>query len=345
MKKKILITQNKILHYRKALFNMLCTIYDVTVLHSGTPSVNDGDFYKEIIVPMKKIGPFYLQSGVLSEIKKDYAAVVVMCDLHWVNNMLSLYFHSKKTKFIWWGSWLTDKYFVDKIKISLAKQADANIFYSEEAKNSFAVRHVPESKLFVANNTFDVGVRVNASEHPTKNRILFVGSLDERKENDILIKAFHNIIQNIDASINLTIIGEGITRTALEEMVAAYKLTDRVNFEGKITDTAKLRDYYAESIVSVSYGQAGLSVLQSLGYGVPFVTKKGAISGGEKTNIMDGYNGYFCENNEQSLSDTLLKLCNNIDFARQLGANAYDYYSKHCTIENMVAGFQKAIAL
>ena len=343
MKKRILITQNKILHYRKALFNLLCDTYEVTVIHSGTATIDSQDKYTEIIVPMKKIGPFYVQKGILSEIKKDYAVIIAMCDLHWINNLIALFSHPKNTKFIWWGSWLTGKYWADKIKIGLAKQADANIFYSEEARMSFAVRQVPQNKLFIANNTFDVGKRIKAYEHPVKNRLLFVGSLDERKENEVLIKAFHDILPLIAPSIRLTIIGEGITRQKLEDLVAIYGLTDRVSFEGKITKTEKLMDYYAESIASVSYGQAGLSVLQSLGYGVPFITKKDAISGGEKTNIVHNYNGYFCENNAQSLPDILVKLCKDIDFARQLGANAYDFYSKHCTIENMAAGFIKAI--
>ena len=102
-------------------------------------------------------------------------------------------------------------------------------------------------------------------------------------------------------------------------------------------------NYYAEAIVSVSFGQAGLAVLQSLAYGVPFITKRNAISGGEKTNIKDGFNGYFCEDNSEPLSQKILELCNDIQKARVLGQNAYNYYNEYCTIENMVQVFRDAI--
>ena len=95
--------------------------------------------------------------------------------------------------------------------------------------------------------------------------------------------------------------------------------------------------------MSVSFGQAGLTVLQSLGYGVPFLTKINAISGGEKTNIRDKENSLFCEDNIDSLESILVEICNDIVFARLMGERAYKYYSKYCTIENMCQGFIDAI--
>lgn len=343
-KKRILILQNTVLHYRKAFYNLLSERYEVTILHSGKESVIENeDKYGEIIVKKKVLGPIILQSQVLKHVNSGtFDTVIAMCDLHWVNNIIALYWHPKKTKFIWWGSWFTDKYWVDKLKTYLAQRADANIFYSEAAKADFKP-YVTENKLFVANNTFDVGKRVKAYEYADKKRILFVGSLDERKQNDVLIQSFYNIIDKINPSIQLTIIGEGVQRANLEALVNTLQLNSRVSFEGKINETEKLKHYYEESIVSVSFGQAGLSVLQSLGYGVPFVTKKNAISGGEKTNIINGYNGFFCEDSEASLSTQLLKMCSDMDFSRQIGANAYDYYSQYCTIECMAEGFTKAI--
>lgn len=345
-KKKLLILQNTILHYRKALYNELSTVYDVTVLHSGKTAVTEEDKFIEIVKHAKKIGPFYIQYGVLSEVKNNsYDVIIAMFDLHWVNNILSMYLHNKKSKFIWWGTWFNKNYIGNRIKLYLTNQNYSSIFYTRETKESFVESGVDPKKLFVANNTFDIGKRVKCYENKSKNSILFVGSLDKRKQNDILIRAFYSIKDKIPLGINLIIIGDGEEKVNLQLLVNKLDLNKRVIFAGKITDTNKLLDFYMQAIVSVSFGQAGLSVLQSLGYGVPFITKKNAISGGEKTNIIPGKNGFFCEDNIYSLENCLLKLCLEIDFARKLGKHAYNYYSEFCTIENMAQGFIDAIGI
>ena len=58
-----------------------------------------------------------------------------------------------------------------------------------------------------------------------------------------------------------------------------------------VIDEGQLATLYANSIASVSFGQAGLAVLQSFANSVPLVTKNGAVSGGEIDNIEHGVNG------------------------------------------------------
>ncbi|WP_169777290.1 glycosyltransferase family 4 protein [Campylobacter mucosalis] len=342
--KKILIQYNYILHYRKAFFNELAKYYEVTVLHSGKKSVTQKDLYKEIIVPVKKIGPFYFQKYVVSEVKKNlYDIHIALFDVRWINTVMSIYFKNKRSKFIWWGAWLTKSFVANKIRLFFTKKADANVFYTYGAKKDFIGLGILDNNLFVANNTFDVGTGVKSYENINKNRILFVGSLDKRKQNDFLINAFYNSLLEIQDNIILTFIGDGPEKDYLQTLVKDKNIESRVEFVGRINEPDLLQNYYKESIVSVSFGQAGLSVLQSLGYGVPFITKINAISGGEKFNIKDRVNGFFCEDSQDSLKNTLIEICNNIEFARVLGKNAYEYYSKYCTIENMVQGFRDAI--
>ena len=73
------------------------------------------------------------------------------------------------------------------------------------------------------------------------------------------------------------------------------------------------------------------------------MTLENSISGGEKYNIVDGRNGIICKEDIDSIVASLEKVCNNTDYARQLGKNAYNYYSDKCTIENMADGFIQAI--
>lgn len=344
MRKKVLLGYNYILHYRVPLFNLLSKKYDLTVLHSGKKFVTEKDFYKEIIVPSKKIGPFQIQKGLLKEVKKDdYDVIILLFDVRWIYTIISIYLYNKKAKLILWGAWLTDSSIANKLRYSLSKKADMNIFYTQKSRLDFVKIGIDENKTVVANNTFDVGPRIKSFENNVKKRILFVGSLDRRKQNDILINAFYNILDKIPENIVLTIIGDGIEREKLMDLVKTFSLEKRVTFAGRIEDPAVLKDYYKEAILSVSFGQAGLTVLQSLGYGVPFLTKINAISGGEKTNIRNKENGFFCEDNIKSLESLLIKTSNDIGKAREMGKNAYEYYSEYCTIENMAKGFIDAI--
>jgi len=341
--KKILIQYNYILHYRKAFFNELSKYYEVIVLHSGDTSVTSDDKYKEIIVPVKKIGPFYLQNCVISQVQNgDFDIIIALFDVRWVNTVLSIFFN-KSSKFIWWGAWITKSKIANFIRLFFTKKSDANVFYTNEARMDFIHYGIDDYSLYVANNTFDVGKRIKSYENEVKNTILFVGSLDKRKQNNITLRAFKNIINYLPKKINMIIIGDGDERRYLDNLAYELGINERVFFKGKINNTKVLKEYYKEAIVSVSFGQAGLSVLQSLGFGVPFLTKENAISGGEKSNIKHNFNGIFCQDNQESLEEKLIYLCNNIDTAKELGKNAYNYYSEYCTVANMVQGFRDAI--
>lgn len=344
MKPNILILYNFILHYRIPFFNVLAQNYNVTVLHSGKKSKGPDDNFEEIIVSVKKIGPFYLQNGVLEEVNNSkYDIIIALFDVRWVNTLLSIYNHNKNAKYILWGAWITNNYFADKVRLFYTKKVFANVFYTNDARQDFVKKGIDPRNLYVGNNTFEVGERIHSYENPEKTSILFVGSLDERKQVDILLRSFSDILEKVPSSIILTIVGDGMERDILKALANALQLGNRVHFVGKLTDTRALMDYYKKAIVSVSFGQAGLSVLQSLGYGVPFLTKENAITGGEKSNIKNGYNGILCKDDQASLSENLVLLCCDLEYARTLGKNAFDYYTKYCTMENMVQGFRDGI--
>jgi len=340
--KKILILQNKILHYNKSLYNYLSDVYDVTVLHSGKISRTNEDKYKEIIVKTINIGPFVVQDKVLKEVKSlEYNVVIGMFDIKWINNILALYLKNKQTKFIWWGIGYGNNKFGNCLRNYLVRKSDAIILYSKRDFNNF-ISKIKEDKVFIANNTFDVGIAVQSYKYD-KKYLLFVGSINKRKQLDITLKAFKNIQNEIPNDINFIIIGSGKEKENLYKFIKEQKLEERVIFKGGIEDNHLLEKYYQNAIVSISFGQAGLSVLQSFGYGVPFLTKYNAISGGEITNILHNINGILCEDNIFSLEESLIRVCNDIDFAKKLGENAYYYYKNNCTIKQMIDGFTKAI--
>lgn len=342
---KLLILQNKILHYRKPLYNALCKYYDITVLHSGNKAVTEYDKFKEIIVNSFNIGPLIIQNKVTEIMNSgEYGIVVAMFDVRWLNNIRAMYIANKKgIIFCWWGVYFTKNKYVNWIRKMIAKKDNSILFYSINAMHEFEKVGIKKEKLFVANNTFHIENRIKSYENKNKNSILFVGSLDTRKQLNLLITAYNNVIDMIPKNIKLTFVGSGEDLDKAIKLTQDFELQDRILFEGKVTKTDELAKYYYDAIVSVSFGQAGLSVLQSFGYGVPFITKKNAVSGGEIYNVIDGVNGFLCEDTIDSLQLKLMYICNNVDEALKMGKNAFEYYSDFCTINNMVQGFRDAI--
>ena len=74
-------------------------------------------------------------------------------------------------------------------------------------------------------------------------------------------------------------------------------LTDKVVFKGHIDKPDQLKYIYDNAIATVSVGQAGLAVSQSIGFGVPFVTHKDAITGGEIYGVQPGKTGDLLTSN------------------------------------------------
>ncbi|TGE75714.1 hypothetical protein C7Y70_20510 [Pseudoalteromonas sp. KS88] len=341
--KNILIVYNEIQHYREDFFNELSKECNLTVLHSG--SLLPGTQYKQIRGRLISIGPLKYQFGVTKEILFNrYDAVIFLFNVAWLSNLVNALIVKlkPKTKSILWGAWYTKSKAANLTRDLFSKLADSNIFYSPRAQQQFVANGLKREKAFVANNTFNVPRHVKAFNYDDKFRFLFVGSLNKRKDMPTLIHSFKEVLPLIPKNICLTIIGSGEERRYLESVVESLDLDKRVKFLGKIEDSQILEQYYRESLASISYGQAGLSVLQSLGFGTPFITKLGAISGGEIENIKSSSNGFMCKNKEE-LKDVLTLLGNDLDLAQSLGLNAYRYYEKYCTIENMASGFLDAI--
>src|SRR5690606_15767667 len=156
--------------------------------------------------------------------------------------------------------------------------------------------------LFVANNT--VSIYYDSNKEYVKNSFLFVGSLYRSKGIRYLLEAYKDAYM-LDTKLPiLNIIGEGDELEYINEYIDENGLQNNIFIRGAIYDDFILHDYFRSAYVTISPNQAGLSVLSSLGHGVPFVTYKKSITGGERFNIINGYNG-FIYNDHSELKNIL----------------------------------------
>lgn len=342
-KKKLLVCYTELLHYRIDIFNALADRYDLTVVHSGKNIMRSSSGFREVILPARKIGRFIYQPGLWRLVRSGcFHSVVFFSDLAWMSIMLSFVFCPASSRRITWGLWRTENRLANLARYLIARSADANIFYSKGAGDYFGRLGLSPEDIFIARNTFHVEVP-ERDEVAERDCILFVGSFDARKKNDVTVLAFSNIARRISWPVRLVFVGDGSDKGRIMQMAREQWCADRIEFHTGTTDKAALRTYYSRAICSVSFGQAGLSVLQSFGHGVSFVTRRDAVSGGEIENIIDGYNGVLCDESQVSLEHAMTALCADMSKANELGRNALIFYRQNASISAMVSGFVGAI--
>jgi len=328
--KKVLLLQGYIPHYRIPIFNRLGAEKDInlTIAHSGKSVSEDGDSFKELIVPMLKWKNFKWQYKIPNV--SNYDIVVGSFDIHWLSSLWILF--RKPTKVVLWGIGKGRNKFVNLLRKRIVKRTDGLILYSDQDAEYFA--NDSKKEIFIANNTLSIPNSVDYSSE-NKKYFIFVGSLYKGKGLETLIEAYSKLN---NSSFDLVIIGDGSERENIEHLVESKGLSERVHFEGFINDNTLLAEYYKYAICSISPHQAGLSVLQSMAFGVPFITRTDAYSGGEKLNIEHEISGYFY-NTDQELVGFMQNLVDNGGEARRLGHNAFVHFNENRSVDNMVSGF------
>lgn len=345
-RKRVLIIQSQIPHYRIPIFNELSKTLDLTVVYDkgDVPADTKFDTKKIELKHIKRI-PKIHKKNILRMAKK-YDVVISMLDGSYMTTHLLCYFR-RKTKLILWGIGVAASY---KVRYDasqeeadgfrrLIQKADAALFYSQYPVDKYAQMGVPVEKMFVANNT----VQVLPAENTEKEHILFVGSLYKAKKIFELLKCYEKACESTPTVPKLVIVGDGEDGYDVRRWIAEKGMEDKILLTGAIYDEAKIAELFSRAIVCISPDQAGLTVLQSFGYGVPFVTHKNAITGGERHNIVNGTNGVLLDSFDE-MTTVLRECAENAEEYLTMGRNAKTFYEENRTVKHMVNGFLDAIA-
>lgn len=352
--KRVLILQNVIPWYRKAVYNGLAKDYDITVLHSGSPVVEADDGFREIVVDARSFGPFVLQqrvAGVLAEGAFD--VVIAMMDPRWLAQVLPVVGRRKRnSRWIFWGPGYGRSGLANRLRDALAHRADALLLYSSANVAELVRRGTSQEKIFVAPNTLHVPDHGDRSGDP-KSSLLFMGVFQKRKRLDLLIETFARVVRELPADTNLEIVGTTPSRSfgkfrielesaaALRQKVQALGLTERVIWHGDIW--ANQGPFFARAYAYVSLGHVGLSALHSMAYGVPVITHgRESEHPVEFENLQHGVNALLY-NTDAELEEAMLSICNTPGLRQELGANAYRHYATERPLELMLHGFRQAI--
>lgn len=235
-----------------------------------------------------------------------------------------------------------------KLRIWMARRADAIVLYSDSGKDSFARLGIDEGKLFVAYNAIDVtNIRRLTSGEIRKGgkrrNVLYVGRLIPGKKVRILVEGFQKALVSLPAETKLIIIGDGPEKAGLVAMVEDYGITDRVEFAGEIQKDTELAQFFENSILTISPGYVGLSVIHSLAFGVPVLAADNEPHAPEIEVLAQGRNCEFFKSGcVDSLAEKLVTMVTQPEKLLEMGIHGVEDVTKKYSIEGMTGIFMKA---
>ncbi|MAD97802.1 MAG: hypothetical protein CMB99_10795 [Flavobacteriaceae bacterium] len=196
----------------------------------------------------------------------------------------------------------------DKVRSLMRKLATSIIVYTNQQKKELEAK-MPNKKIYSAPNAL-----VSKSEMTTNQasseitNILFVGRLTKEKKPYFLLQSFAEHINQFPKETKLLFVGEGEEKKEMEKFIIQNKVEERVKLHGHISDYQELKALYSSSLFSVSPGYVGLSLTQSLGFGVPMLVSRNENHSPE-VEALNEFNSLFFETDDiHSCGRTMLKV-------------------------------------
>lgn len=345
---KVLILYNKLFHYRIPIFELLANEFDLTVAYSEGPVDSNTYNFKTLVLPIYRFNRFVIHRYNIFNFCQKFDVVIAYGDIAWLNLSTLTWHKHRNFKIIYWSIGVSasyDKAFDsnkkwDSVRYFFYKRADALVFYTDYPFENHIKRGYSKEKLFVAPNTVDVlAETVFATE---KDSILFIGTLYLQKGLKSLLQHYKLAFAECDTIPNLNIVGGGEELESVKTWITENGLLEKIILHGPVFDKKEKSKYFLKALACISPDQAGLSVLESMGYGVPFITNKDSITGGERLNIENWKNGVLMDNPNQ-LKYIILDLSANPHKYIEMGSNARSYYTECRQPKHMAKGLKEAI--
>lgn len=347
---KVLFITGELKHYRVPILNLIAHDPDIklTVAHAGKPMWKEGDRFDEVILRETKVKGISFHKGDLVGYCNQFDVVVAMFYVQKLSVVKLAYSPRRRFKLIYWGIGVkasqSSRYdspgWSNVLRRMLVRRSDAMLFYSDYPVEKYARMGIDRSKLFVMHNT--VPVHYVGNNCSARDSLIFVGTLSRSKRLHVLLQQYFAACMRNPNVPRLVVVGNGPDYSSAVNYVKEHGMDEKVEFRGAIYDDQEMAVQFSRAIACFSPGQAGLSVLTSMGYGVPFITHAEAYTGGERFNITDGVNGILFRD-ESQLSDIILDIAGNPDRYLEMGRNARQYYLENRTPQTMADSFIEAV--
>ena len=231
----------------------------------------------------------------------------------------------------------------EPLRHAMRRLADAIVVYTETQASELRERMPRTTILAAPNGLYPRRLAATPSGEGRPQDIVFSGRLIATKKPGLLLDAFLAAEHQLPEATRLVLVGDGPLRDELERTTRAAA-SDRVVFRGEVTDYESLRDVYDTALCTVSPGYVGLSLIQSLWFGVPAIIARDEPHSPEIEAAQAGQNAVMVESDSvTALRDALLHMAGEREtwLARRpaIASSCVDRYS----VESMVSSLARAL--
>lgn len=178
------------------------------------------------------------------------------------------------------------------LRRSLLRLASGFVAYTRSDENKLRAAGF-RRPVWVTNNSCVPRLECEFELRTERCDILYVGRLVREKKVSLLIDAFAQAASRLPAEVRLVIAGDGPEAASLHAQAQRLGIAPRVEFLGAQTDALYLKNRYSKAFLAVSPGYVGLSVVQSLAYGVPMLIARHEPHSPEIEVCQEGVNSIF----------------------------------------------------
>lgn len=218
----------------------------------------------------------------------------------------------------------------------ISKRVKKIIWVSDSSYNSyFFKKNVKDKSLIIRNVVNEKNIILKSKEYRVDKKydLIFLGRLAYPKNPEKLISIIE-ILKKHKNDISVAVVGDGNERSQVEEMCKNLKLSSNITFYGFVNNPYPILKESKILIMTSIYEGTPMSALEALCLKKPIVSTP---VDGLKDIVMNGYNGFLCEDNID-FSKNIEMILNDEKLLSELSNNSFkvfkeknkesDYYSK-----------------
>ena len=273
---------------------------------------------------------YYLSLDVIKTLNSISPDVVIVCEYNMISIQAFLYCKIKKIKVISMtdGTLYSERNFGFFRRLNrrmMIPRADMCIASSTKSKELQIYYGAKEDRIIVAYLAVDVGYFRFEREEYHSNKLLFVGSLIERKGIDLLLKA----LSLVKKDYTLTIVGDGEEKSRLVDYVEQNGMKEFVEFV-PFKQKEELREIYNTHdifILPTREDCFGLVISEAMAASMPVISS--CYADGAYDLVIDGENGYIVNPYDSvKFANTIDKLIANDELVEKMGKASFEIINR-----------------
>ena len=193
-----------------------------------------------------------------------------------------------------------------------------------ESNKKYFNKNIQEKTSIIYNPIYLSEKIGSTLEEKKENRIVSVGRLSKQKNQILLIDSFKRVLKYFP-DYKLIIYGEGEERINLENYIKKLDLEKNISLPGAFKDVhTKIKGAKA-FIMTSDYEGMPNALLEAMSLGLPCISTK--VSGA--IDLIENYkNGVLVNRNSDEISNEIMKILKNENYAHSLGKEASKLYYK-----------------